>query len=280
MPQAQPRSAPQAAPSAVPRIVWRTGPFPRGELPPQAARALDSFVTLNPGWTQVYTTDEENREFLGRVDPRALAAYDALVPGAFKADVWRLFVLRECGGVYADLGMTLLQPLSTFLDPVRDDCMLVVDLINPWWGHGLCALYNAFMAVRPHHPLLDAMCEAVVTNVLQRRYGANMLDITGPVALGRVFTAFGGLPPTQPLMPGRVQLHNPTHGVVRVVLGAFDPQDKAVLVGPNPSQGPILARKFEGYTAVVYGSRMPHYATLWRARKVYVEDLDKDTLDT
>jgi mannosyltransferase OCH1-like enzyme len=48
---------------------------------------------------------------------RYLNVYDALLPPAFKADVWRYSVVYHYGGCYTDAGSITTRPLIEMLKP-------------------------------------------------------------------------------------------------------------------------------------------------------------------
>jgi mannosyltransferase OCH1-like enzyme len=65
------------------------------------------------GWQHKFYTDVESASFLDTHFPKEVReAYDTLLPGAFKADLFRYCVLLIYGGVYADVDIML----ESFLD--------------------------------------------------------------------------------------------------------------------------------------------------------------------
>jgi mannosyltransferase OCH1-like enzyme len=76
------------------------------------------------GWDYRFYTDEDVASFMStHFPPEVLEAFDALVRGAFKADLF--LVLRPFihGGVYADVDMRLVSTLMF-------QCLRILDL---WW---------------------------------------------------------------------------------------------------------------------------------------------------
>ena len=71
----------------------------------------------NSGWDYRFYSDKDARLFLQtHFPPEVLEAFDALIPGAFKADLFRYCVLFICGGVYADIDMLLETNLDSAID--------------------------------------------------------------------------------------------------------------------------------------------------------------------
>jgi mannosyltransferase OCH1-like enzyme len=260
----------------LPRILWRTGWFHPGHLPPSLVHAMGSFTTHAPEWVQVYCTDDDQLAFLKAHYPDAVRAWQSLRPGAFRADLWRLLIVLHYGGLYVDLPQVLLVPLHTVVDPDKDQFVSALD--RP--GSAPC-LYQAILGAYPQHPLVRAMADHVLSNVRRRSYGRDPLDVTGPMAVaqalmahvrattlppvGRSLVVMGkhekrrrGRPftPSLPSMPSmRITLLH--HVGAEQVLGL-----------DNKTQ--VLRTKFPGAHEVLYPpQREPHYGILWRNRQVY-----------
>ena len=81
-------------------------------LPPQMSKAVNTIRILNPGFNYFLFDDNDCREFIKtHFKPDVLDAYDSLIPGAYKADLWRYCVLFIHGGIYMDIKYT---PLNGF----------------------------------------------------------------------------------------------------------------------------------------------------------------------
>lgn len=62
----------------------------------------------NSGWEYKFYDDDAITEFLStHFPPEILEAFDAITPGAFKADLFRYCVLLIYGGIYADVDVML-----------------------------------------------------------------------------------------------------------------------------------------------------------------------------
>ncbi len=142
----------------------------------------------NPGWRLAYFSFEEALAHLGRINARAARAWEALRPGAYKADVFRLAEIYRAGGLWCDLTLEIHAPL--------DEALLPGTLL-------LCAerrrapapsVLNGIFSAPPRHPAVKAALDAVLHNVEHRRYGASSLDVTGPQAIGRALWPHLGRP--------------------------------------------------------------------------------------
>ena len=152
----------------IPRIIHQTW-FEPVDAPryPHLNRLQNSWKALQ-GWEYRFYTDDTAREYiLAHFPIRFAQAYDAILPGAFKADFFRLVVLLREGGVYADIDVQLDTDLDSFLDAnisffVPRDCPL-----DRWPNSNYC-LWNGFMGSVPGHPILVQAVEDLMNNVLNR----------------------------------------------------------------------------------------------------------------
>jgi hypothetical protein len=102
----------------IPRIIHQTWYEPiTKEKYPNMSRLIASFQ--QSGWTYEFYDDDRAAQFLStHFPPQVRHAYDSILPGAFKADLFRYCVLLIRGGVYADM------------DIVRPLCVSVLSLVE------------------------------------------------------------------------------------------------------------------------------------------------------
>ena len=95
-----------------------------------------------------------------------LSDISALVPGAFKADLFRYCVLLIQGGVYADMDVILESNLDA---AIADDIGFMVPVDEPGMpvNTRMC-LWNGFLAAAPGHPFIARVIETVVNNIRNR----------------------------------------------------------------------------------------------------------------
>ena len=101
----------------IPRIIHQTW-FEElsREKYPNMSRLVESFRLS--GWEYKFYADEDAASFLSTHFPAEVReAYDALIPGAFKADLFRYCVLLIHGGVYADVDIMLESALDLSVAP-------------------------------------------------------------------------------------------------------------------------------------------------------------------
>jgi hypothetical protein len=158
------------------------------------------------GWQHRFYTDDDVVEFLkSHFPPPVLEAYNTLIPGAFKADLFRYCVLFIYGGVYADYDVLCETDLDHAIDP-EVGFIVPVDIERCLW--------NGLIGSAPGHPFLAAAIETVV-NYVRNRYTivdimnslcheGNVEDyqelhealfVSGPCLLGNVVNEILGRPP-------------------------------------------------------------------------------------
>ncbi|NDB86592.1 MAG: hypothetical protein EB127_28435, partial [Alphaproteobacteria bacterium] len=168
-------SSPQ--PSKIPKVIYQT--FKSREVPVGMAEAISSWKDINSCYEHYFYDDHDSLEFIKNFYGKDVAdAYLSLIPGAFKADLWRCCVLFEKGGVYVDSDMICLRPLDDFLN---FDDEFVVPRDDPM---SKSFLYNAFIACTPKHKFIEKQIDSIVYNV-KNKVNAYYLDVAGPGLLGK-----------------------------------------------------------------------------------------------
>jgi len=165
----------------IPQVLYKTGPtMENGKLSDSLQDLFASIRAQNPEYEIRFFNDEQSRMFIQKhFSNRVLDAYDALVPKAYKADLWRYCVLYKNGGVYGDLTQKYISPLRELVDPLRDTLVIVRDVYQRECR--TAGVQISFMASLPGLPIFKQAIDQIVDNVLNKNYGCNCLSITGPV---------------------------------------------------------------------------------------------------
>ena len=238
-------------PGCIPPHWFKTGPLP-ADAPSVRPLLADAQARAKGIATVVYLRDNESRAFVSaRCGPRVLAAYDLLVPGSFRADLFRYCALWSEGGVYSDLSQRLRVPLQSLVDFERDHLVLVRDRAKPLTHPGVTPIQIAFMAATPRHWVLRIALDTAVEHVHARYYGRTPLDITGPFMLGRLLSPGGAAYNAE----YRLELEEAPWGGELVSIG---------------SRLPVIDTKAGGHAAAL--SRLggaPRYDGLWWWGRVY-----------
>ena len=74
------------------------------DLPPRMRKSVNKLIKNNPEFTHYLYDDDDCRKFIKNNFPsNVVNAFDKLIPGAYKADLWRYCVLYIHGGIYLDI---------------------------------------------------------------------------------------------------------------------------------------------------------------------------------
>jgi hypothetical protein len=132
---------------------------------PQLVRLQNTWKAA--GWEYRFYSDDTAREYIGENYPeRFVSVFDALLPGAYKADFFRYLVLFKEGGIYADIDVMLDANLDQFITP--DLAFFVpIDSVGGYADQNFC-LWNGLIGSAPAHPILANAIEWMVNLVSSR----------------------------------------------------------------------------------------------------------------
>ena len=109
------------------------------------------------------------------------AAYCALMPCAYQADLARYCILYEYGGLYADLSYYFVAPIPM---PEGRGVVFRGNLVSAPWDTS-----NGLMFLPPKHKALKHAIDLICANVQRRYYGLSALCPTGPALFGKALAA-------------------------------------------------------------------------------------------
>ena len=211
------------------------------QLPPLMVNAIQKIKRFNPRFNYYLFDDNDCREFIkNNFDEQVLNAYDTLIPGAYKADLWRYCILYKKGGIYLDIKYV---PINGF----RFINLLEKEHFALDFGGG--GVYNALMVCKPGNEILLRAIYEVVKNVKERFYGTSCLEPTGPNLLGKFFS----------------DDEKNSFDLKHTLVGSND-SDKYILYNNHP-----VLKCYAGYFAErqKYASKQ-HYGSLWDNRQIYL----------
>jgi mannosyltransferase OCH1-like enzyme len=149
-------------------------------LPPKMFETIKLIKNLNPRFNHQLFDDNDCREFIkNNFEPNVLHAFDSLIPGAYKADLWRYCILYKNGGVYLDIKYMPLNNFRFITMMEKEHWVLDVDKYG---------IYNALMVCKPENEILLKAINQIVENVKNKYYGNNFLEPTGPQLLSCFFS--------------------------------------------------------------------------------------------
>ena len=255
----------------IPRIIMQTY-YTTNATNTYHWNAYQTFVELNPEYEILLMLDKHCRIFISKHFPaNVLEAYDALIPKAFKADLFRYCFLYIKGGCYFDNKMINRSPLRDTILPT-DEFLVCSDTLP----YGIAAktlkdttrYYNAVICSAPRDARMLKAIKYVVEMVSGRSYGYSDLGISGPVAFYeatksssvesnlRFAHQLGRHPYISEWFP---------KGHADVMNGAREYRDYFVTEKTNDKM--FLTKFFQGY----YSSTYRRYGDLWKQGKVFYE---------
>jgi len=246
--------------SIIPKNIYRTAP----SLHPKLKKLYLNTEIQNPGWKIKFYNDKDCIHFLENefskdnldLRKKVLKSYNKLIPSAYKADLWRLCVIYEYGGVYSDASQIFKIPIDQIIDTTKEFC-IIKDRDGNKQGKGakanLQGLQIALFSSVKKHPFLLKYIEHINMNVTNLNYGKSSLDITGPHAAYRV-----------------AKENNFLNNIK--ILGQQITHDSYI-----NNNGKEIIKKAKFHLDVVYGGRRAqHYDPLWRKKKIYkIDDENK-----
>lgn len=137
---------------------------------------IQQVKTLNPGYKHYYFNSYDARQFIRAHMPEVLEFYDALIPGAYKADLWRYCVLYHYGGFYLD---TRMFPYLSFDSVISKstEFLSCVDVSESM-------LYQAILGAAPKSKYMRYAIDECVLNIKKRILSNTDLGVTGPRVMG------------------------------------------------------------------------------------------------
>ena len=163
----------------IPKTIFQT--WHTNELPPFMKQCTQKLQEDNPEFEYYLYNDQECRNFIEKnYDISVVEAYDSLIPGAFKADLWRYCILYKEGGIYLDIkyqcenGFKLIQLLEDSSPWVNEDDNRVV--------------YTGLLVCEPNNKKMWNCIQQIVKNVKNKYYGRECTSPTGPDLFGKYFT--------------------------------------------------------------------------------------------
>jgi mannosyltransferase OCH1-like enzyme len=171
--------------SIIPLTVYQT--WCTKNLPTKMRETIEFNKSQNPKFNFVLYDDNDCRDFIEKnFDKDVLEAYDALIPGAYKADLWRYCILYVNGGMYLDIKLKCVYGFK-FIALTEKEYFPTDITTNEYPNDPNKGVYNAFMVSLPKNEKLLQAINKVVENVKNRYYGISPLDPTGPIMFGDLF---------------------------------------------------------------------------------------------
>jgi mannosyltransferase OCH1-like enzyme len=158
----------------IPKIIWQTNYTDRVTIAVYLNYLFNRL--MGPSFEYRFMDSAERLAFIRKhCAPEILECYSKLQIGASQADLWRVLVLREFGGVYLDIDAHLAWPLGFTLESAGEELFV---------EHRGGELSNYFMASVRGNPRLGLIIDTILDNV-RANSSNNVFELTGPSAVQR-----------------------------------------------------------------------------------------------
>lgn len=231
---------------SIPKVIYKTGIDDYRNIHDDVYNVFRETIKLNPGFKVKYYSDKDSRDFIkNNFDSEILITYDKLIPGAYKADLFRYCILYKNGGIYSDLTQKFTVPFNKLIDLENDNLYLVKDIehykIN---GEGSSkGIQISFIASRPGNEIFLKAIKQIVKNVNDKYYGDNPLHPTGPTLFYNLLKDY----------KGDYKMELKETGKNKIV---------------NDKGETVIISKINNHQSVILKNR-DHYTILWRNRRIY-----------
>jgi mannosyltransferase OCH1-like enzyme len=210
------------------------------KLPPLMYESVNMIKSSNPRFNYQLYDDNDCREFIKQnFKPDVLHAFDSLIPGAYKADLWRYCILYINGGIYLDIKYRTINDFK-FINLTESEHW-VLDMDNT-------GIYNALIVSKSGNEILYKAIRQIVYNVKNKFYGNCFLEPTGPKLLYKFISKYDK----------DVDLKH------EIFLG--DNDFKIIKYKDIP-----IIKSYSGhiYEKTKYSNKS-HYSDLWNSRQIYL----------
>lgn len=160
-------------------------------LPLQMKKNIELIQKQNPEFNYHLYDDEDCRLFIEEhFSKDVLSAFDRLIPGAYKADLWRYCILYKLGGIYLDIKYRCANGFKFIY--LTDKEYFCTDFSNKTLGNKIdvseSGIYNALLICKPENEIMKKCIDMIVENVQTSFYGTSYLEPTGPLLVDKFFT--------------------------------------------------------------------------------------------
>ena len=258
--------------SLIPLNIMQT--YKTRTIPKNMFNAINSIRNINVNCKYTFFNDQEAEEFIDQHLPAdVLIAYNKIIPGAYKADIFRLAYLYIHGGIYIDASMCVGQSeqymdIATMLKSLHP----ITHLFFKDLDYGGGGIYNAFIACIPNSALIKHMLDGIVNNVLNsfipstKNKCADNLAITVPVACRVFFNTFFKSSPDAPILIG------PHSADGQIYMGYLDKkmrmQSRAHIRLPDVNKH-VMKIKYSDWKNDRAKTKSTHYGKLFKQKKIY-----------
>ena len=162
----------------IPKTIYMC--FKHKRIPP---KVIGNWQRLNPDFRVFLFDDNDCIQFLMQYyGLQFVHIFKSIPDGAIKSDFWRVCVLYKLGGVYADVDIEPVEPISNFVE----EGVHMLTCHSMWApkfsGRGSDTMNPHFIAACPGSPILNKCINSYLKLLGQAKYDYWVWSITGIMA--------------------------------------------------------------------------------------------------
>jgi hypothetical protein len=166
-----------------------------------------------------------------------LQYYNSIVPGAYKADLFRALYIYNEGGIYFDCKMILFRRIDYAYKYEEFFCE-----DKPYKY-----IYNAFFCVKnKNNKNINLYIKKMIENISSKKYGKDPFSITGPGCMGEYI-----------------------HNNIYMKLIFVDTENKNPVI-INENKKILIKNTYYGYYDENNYIKTGHYVVLWENKQIYI----------
>ena len=210
------------------------------KIPPLMLQNILLIVRNNPKFRYYLFDDNDCQKFIkDNFSEEILNTYNNLIPGAYKADLWRYCILYKMGGIYIDIKYRPINGFKLYNLLEKEHWVLDIDNKN---------IYNAIMVCKPGNQILLNAINKIVENVKNKYYGNSPFEPTGPALLEKFFF-----------------IEEKNNFDMKHILYGDNDYEKVVQYNSNN-----IFSCYPGYFKEREYSLKKHYSNLWQEKGIYL----------
>ena len=142
--------------SKIPKIIHQTWNDEESDLSDFFKGLINKWKVSNPDFEHRYYSENDRLLFIKEnFEEKVYISYCRIIPGAYKADLWRYCILYYYGGFYVDIDTIAIGSLNLLLE--KDYHLISLIDFNKNISEGKHNLANGFIGVVPKFRYNDTM---------------------------------------------------------------------------------------------------------------------------
>jgi len=179
--------------SNIPKKIFQTWEVPTDKMSQEMRNLINTWKEKNPNYNYILYDAKDRENFIkNNFTKQIYDAYCRILPGAYKADLWRYCVLYIYGGVYIDIDTICIGNLDDFLQE-GIEFVCIIDF-NRSLTDGQHNLANGFIASVPQSKILKYCIDIIIYQIDNNIIPHSKLNFSGPGVLGRAMNTYLNLP--------------------------------------------------------------------------------------